>query len=210
MKPNSTIWISGTYHIIYSIGFALQKLGFKILNEITWFKPNAAPNLSCRYFTASHETLIWAARDKNSKHVFNYSKMKNMNGGKQMRSVWEIPTPSKKEKVYGKHPTQKPLALLERIILASTNPDQIVLDPFAGSSTTGVAAVRLSRKFIGIEKEKQYLDLSLHRIKAITEVNLESADSSNIYDSNVLSTGTLFENREQYYPSQSEICLSYR
>lgn len=209
MNPNATIWISGTYHIIYSIGFALQELGFKILNEIAWFKPNASPNLSCRYFTASHEILIWAARDKNSKHVFNYQEMKKMNGGKQMRSVWEIPTPSKKEKIYGKHPTQKPIALLERIILSSTNPNQTVLDPFAGSGTTGVAAINLGRKFIGIETEKEYLDLALRRIKAIARDEPTPATSDKIYNSNVLPIDSLFESQEQYSPFQSEICLSY-
>jgi len=209
MKPNATIWISGTYHIIYSIGFALQQLGFKILNEIAWFKPNAAPNLSCRYFTASHEILIWAAREKNSKHVFNYHHMKKINGGKQMRSVWEIPTPSKKEKVYGKHPTQKPLALLDRIILASTNPDQTVLDPFSGSGTTGVAALKSGRKFIGIETEKEYLELSLRRLKAITEADSVQANTPKIYAGNLQPTGSLFENQEQYCPSRFEIALSH-
>ncbi|PKM81986.1 MAG: site-specific DNA-methyltransferase [Firmicutes bacterium HGW-Firmicutes-14] len=208
MNPNATIWISGTYHIIYSIGFALHELGFKILNEIAWFKPNASPNLSCRYFTASHETLIWAARDKNSKHIFNYQEMKKMNGGRQMRSVWEIPSPSKKEKIYGKHPTQKPIALLERIILSSTNPEQIVLDPFTGSGTTGEAAIKFDRKFIGIEKEKEYIDLTFRRLKAVSAIRTIPSRVDN--DCNKLvSIGSLFESQEQYYPSRSEISQSF-
>lgn len=172
LKPNGTIWISGTYHSIYQCGFALQLLGYKILNDITWFKPNASPNLSGRYFTASHETLLWARKDPNGKHTFNYQEMKNGNwhetdfikkDGKQMRSVWALGTPRTDEKTFGKHPTQKPLALLERIVLASSNKGDIILDPFTGSSTTGLAAVKHGRKFIGIDLEKEYLDLSKKR-----------------------------------------------
>lgn len=165
LKDDGTIWVSGTRHSIFSVGFAMQKLGYKLLNEISWFKPNAAPNLSCRYFTHSHETIIWAAKTSKSKHKFNYKLMKEMAGGKQMRSLWTITTPASKEKTFGKHPTQKPLALLERIILASTDPDDIVLDPFTGSSTSGVAAIRHHRNFIGIDTEKSYLELSVKRIE---------------------------------------------
>ncbi len=176
LKPNGTIWISGTYHSIYACGFALQKNGFKILNDISWYKPNAAPNLSCKYFTASHETIIWAIKEADERHTFNYETMKNgnwhekdiiKNDGKQMRSVWSISTPSKKEKEFGKHPTQKPLKLLERIILSSTNENDIVLDPFTGSSTTGVIAKQFNRQFIGIDTEKEYLDLSIKRLENI-------------------------------------------
>ena len=172
LKPNGTIWISGTYHSIYACGFAIQILGFHILNDITWFKPNASPNLSCRYFTASHETLIWARKSKKGKHTFNYNEMRNGNfhgdfikkPEKQMRSVWAIHTPKKNEKIYGKHPTQKSLLLLERVILASTNPGDLVLDPFMGSGTTGVAAIRHGRNFIGIEKDKRYSEQAYKRI----------------------------------------------
>lgn len=177
LKDDGTIWISGTIHSIYSIGFALQQLGYKLLNEICWYKPNAAPNLSCRYFTHSHEVILWAAKSKYSKHTFNYERMKKIAGGKQMRSVWMdigkeeaaddiwiINTPTAEEKHFGKHPTQKPLALMERIILASTAPNDIVLDPFTGSSTTGVAAIRHDRRFIGIDNNKEYLELSVKRI----------------------------------------------
>jgi site-specific DNA-methyltransferase (adenine-specific) len=175
LKPSGTIWISGTYHSIYQCGFALQVAGFHVLNDIAWFKPNASPNLSCRFFTASHETLVWARKDKKAKHIFNYDLMKNgtwpedalKKPGLQMRSVWSMGTPKPSEKKFGKHPTQKPLDLLKRIILASTNEGDIILDPFAGSSTTGIASVINNRKFIGIDLEKKYLDLSIKRFNDI-------------------------------------------
>jgi len=172
LKPEGTIWISGTYHSIYQCGYSLQLLGYKILNDITWFKPNASPNLSGRYFTASHETLLWARKDPKAKHTFNYQDMKNgtwhendfiKKENKQMRSVWAIGTPKPYEKIFGKHPTQKPLALLERIVLSSTNPGDIIIDPFTGSSTTGLVAEKHGRKFVGIDLEKDYLDLSKKR-----------------------------------------------
>jgi len=173
LKPHGTIWISGTYHSIYQCGFALQLAGYHILNDIAWFKPNAAPNLSCRYFTASHETLIWAKKDRKAKHTFNYELMKNGNWPEdflkkpqsQMRSVWAINTPKSIEKKFGKHPTQKPEDLLKRIVLASTNIGDLILDPFTGSSTTGVVAYLLGRRFIGIDTEKKYLDLSIRRFE---------------------------------------------
>lgn len=177
LKDNGTIWVSGTYHSIYSCGFAMQLLGYHILNDISWFKPNASPNMSCRFFTASHETLIWARKNKNSKHVFNYDLMKNgdfptdfiKKPNTQMRSVWAIGTPKLREKNFGKHPTQKPLALLERIVLASTNEGALILDPFMGSGTTGVAAIKHNRKFVGIEKEKEFIDLAEKRILDISQ-----------------------------------------
>ena len=165
LKPNGTIWVSGTTHIIYSIGFAMQQLGFKILNDIIWYKRNAPPNLSCRYFTHSTEIVLWAAKNKKSKHCFNYQLMKEMNQGKQMRNVWEINTPKPAEKTFGKHPTQKSLELLTRILQASSQEGDIVLDPFCGSSTTGVAAALLNRKYVGIDLEKEYLELSKKRLK---------------------------------------------
>jgi len=172
LKPNGTIWISGTYHSIFRCGFALQQLGYHILNDISWFKPNASPNLSCRYFTASHETLIWASKSKSSKHTFNYTEMKNgrfikdfiKKPGKQMRSVWAIGTPTVEEKKYGKHPTQKPVELLDRIIRACTKKGGVVFDPFMGSGTTGVTCMKVGREFIGIEKEKKYYTLAGKRI----------------------------------------------
>jgi len=165
LTKNGVIWVSGTAHVIFSVGFAMQQLGFKILNDITWFKPNASPNLSCRYFTHSTETVIWAAKSKKSKHTFNYELMKQISNGKQMRNLWEISPPQPKEKIHGKHPTQKPLKLLERILLASTNEGDVVLDPFNGSGSTGTAALGLGRKYIGIEMSQQYLDLTIKRLE---------------------------------------------
>jgi len=171
LKPDGTIWVSGTYHVIYSLGFALQTLDYKILNDICWFKPNASPNLSCRYFTASHETLIWAAKDKKSRYTFHYSMMKAENNGLQMRSMWPIGSTPQHEKVNGRHPTQKPLSLLRRIIRASTNPGDLVLDPFCGSGTTGVAALELGRNFIGIDLSEDYIRLAEKRMEQV-QLNL--------------------------------------
>lgn len=176
LKPEGTIWISGTYHSIYQCGFLLQKLGFHLLNDISWFKPNASPNLSCRFFTASHETVLWARKDKKAKHYFDYDAMKN---GKfpednfkkpdlQMRSVWSIPTPPPSEKMFGKHPTQKPLALLRRIVKASTKSGDIIFDPFNGGGTTGIASAILGdRKYIGCDLNKDYIDLTIKRYEAL-------------------------------------------
>jgi site-specific DNA-methyltransferase (adenine-specific) len=171
LTPDGTIWVSGTHHVIYSLGYAMQQLGMKILNNITWEKPNPPPNLSCRYFTHSTETLIWASKNEKSKHYFDYESMRKINFGKQMKSVWTICAPSADEKIYGKHPTQKPVQLLERIILASTIKGNFIFDPFSGSSTTGVAAIKLKRKFIGCEIEDDFVELSSKRlISAIKSV----------------------------------------
>ena len=176
LKPEGTIWISGTNHSIYQCGYLLQKLNFHILNDICWFKPNAAPNLACTTFAHSHETLLWARKDKRERHIFNYDQMKNGTFNedkmkvkdKQMRSVWSIPTPTQEEKSLGKHPTQKPLALLKRIILSSTNPNSLILDPFNGGGTTGIAAKSIgNRKYIGIELQQDYLDLTIKRYEQI-------------------------------------------
>lgn len=180
LKPNGTLWVSGTYHSIYKCGHALQSLNYHILNDISWFKPNASPNLSCRFFTASHETLIWVRKDKKAKHVFNYEHMKDgewledklKKPGLQMRSVWSIGTPKPEEKKFGKHPTQKPLDLLKRVILASTKKGDVVLDPFTGSSTTGIAAILNDRKFIGVDLDENYLDLSVKRFKDL-DINVK-------------------------------------
>lgn len=165
LKPNGTIWVSGTTHIIYSVGYAMQELGYKILNDIIWYKRNAPPNLSCRYFTHSTEIVLWAAKNEKSKHYFDYQLMKNINRGKQMRNVWEMSAPLTEEKKFGKHPTQKPVDLLTRIILSSTKENDLVLDPFCGSSTTGIAAILLKRKYVGIDLEEEYLQLSKKRIE---------------------------------------------
>lgn len=174
LKPNGTIWVSGTHHVIHSIGCAMQQLGMKILNDITWEKPNPPPNLSCRYFTHSTETIIWAAKNDKAKHCFNYDAMRKINYGKQMKSVWTLPSPNGNEKDFGKHPTQKPIALLERIILASTNEGDLVMDPFSGSSTTGIAAIRLKRRFVGIELESEYLSLSVKRLEQAINIRKSS------------------------------------
>ncbi len=167
LKDDGTIWISGTMHNIYSIGMALEEEGFKIINNIIWKKLNPPPNISCRAFTHSTETILWAKKNlKNVKHKFNYSLMKELNGGKQMKDVWETSLTKPSEKKHGKHPTQKPIALLERIILASTDEGALILDPFNGSGTTGIVANRLKRKYIGIELEKNYLDLTIRRKEA--------------------------------------------
>jgi site-specific DNA-methyltransferase (adenine-specific) len=170
LKENGSIWISGTFHNIYSVGVALELCGFSIINNITWVKPNPAPNLGCRCFTNSTETILWARKDENGKkanHYFNYQEMKNINNGKQMKDVWEIKLPSQGEKKFGKHPTQKPVALLDRIIVASTKENDLVLDPFNGSGTTGVASILNKRRYIGIELEKEYLDLTIKRYNDI-------------------------------------------
>jgi len=163
MKDNATIWISGTSHNIFNIGQLLTELNFKILNVITWEKTNPPPNFSCRYFTHSTEFVIWARKEMKVPHYFNYDLMKTLNEGKQMKDVWRLPAIAKWEKSCGKHPTQKPLALLTRMILASTQKGAWVLDPFAGSSTTGIAANLLGRKYLGIDQEKEYLEMSKQR-----------------------------------------------
>jgi site-specific DNA-methyltransferase (adenine-specific) len=192
LKPSGAIWVSGTQHVIFSVGFAMQKLGYKLLNTVTWYKPNASPNLSCRYFTHSTEILIWASPNPKGKllHTFNYPDMKAENGGKQMRDVWNLPrtgeeelsadgegriwtqiTPKKSEKEFGRHPTQKPLSLLERVISASSSEDAVVLDPFNGSGTTGVAAAKLGRRYVGIDMNEEYLALTKKRIDAVRKTH---------------------------------------
>jgi site-specific DNA-methyltransferase (adenine-specific) len=184
LKPSGSLWVSGTQHVIFTVGYALQTLEMKLLNTVTWYKPNASPNLSCRYFTHSTELLIWAApRQKGPlRHTFNYAAMKKANGGKQMRDVWALPriheeelaedgqgrvwtqtTPRATEKAFGRHPTQKPVALLSRIIEACSSEDALVLDPFQGSGTTGVAALTLGRRYVGIDQDPLYLALAQQR-----------------------------------------------
>lgn len=163
LKDNGTILISGTMHNIYSIGMALKE-GFKIINNITWKKLNPPPNISCRFFVHSTETILWAKKDlKKTKYKFNYDLMREFNGGKKAKNVWESSLTKLSEKKCGKHPTQKPEVILEKLILASTNENDLILDSFNGSGTTGIVANRLNRKYIGIEKEKEYLDLTIRR-----------------------------------------------
>lgn len=163
LKENGTIWISGTYHNIFSVAQMLNELNFRILNCITWAKTNPPPNLSCKFFTHSTEFILWARKNKKVPHYFNYDLMKEINGGTQMRDVWQMPAIGRWEKSCGKHPTQKPLPLLARIIQASTKENAWILDPFCGSSTTGIAANLLNRRYLGIDQEKEFLDISKKR-----------------------------------------------
>ncbi|MCK4370698.1 MAG: site-specific DNA-methyltransferase [Candidatus Lokiarchaeota archaeon] len=173
LKENGSIWVSGTLHNIYKVGYLLEKNDYDIINDLIMFKPNAPPNLSCKYFTHSHEVVLWARKSKESQHLFNYAKMKIWNDpkdklknkDKQMRSVWSIPLIPKAEKEYGKHPTQKPMELLNRIISSSSNEGDWVLDPFVGSGTTGIVCSILNRKFAGIDSNYEYLDLAIKRFK---------------------------------------------
>ncbi|HEY5915304.1 MAG TPA: site-specific DNA-methyltransferase [Verrucomicrobiae bacterium] len=166
LKPNGSIWVTGTLHVIFSVGYAMQQLGMKMLNDIAWEKPNPPPNLSCRYFTHSTETVLWAAKTEKSRHTFNYDLMREINGGKQMKTVWTMTSPGGDEKALGKHPTQKPIALVERCLLASTGIGDTVLDPFLGGGTTAVAALRHRRHCVGIEAQETYINLSIARVKA--------------------------------------------
>ena len=165
LKANGTIWVCGTYHNIYLLGYLMQVIGYHILNNITWEKPNPPPNLSCRFFTHSTETLLWAKKNKQAKHVFHYDLMKSSNGNKQMKCVWQIAPPNRAEKVFGMHPTQKPLALIERCIQASTNIGDLIFDPFMGSGTTGVAALQSRRRFCGCEMNAEFFELTKRRLR---------------------------------------------
>lgn len=180
LKDNGTIWISATLHSAYAIGVALEMEGFSIINNIIWQKPNPAPNLACRCFTHSTETIIWARKQltakKKGKHYFDYQAMKQENNGKQMKDVWtfdldtniwNIPTTPKSEKKEGHHPTQKPLKLLERIIIASSKENDLILDPFNGSGTTGIACAKLNRSYIGIDNQDDYLELTKKRYEVL-------------------------------------------
>lgn len=163
LTDNGTIWISGTYHNIFSVATELTALGYKILNCVTWAKTNPPPNISCRFFTYSTEFILWARKSEKKAHYYNYDLMRHLNGGKQMTDVWNLPAIAPWEKACGKHPTQKPLSLLTRIILASTKPGDWVLDPFSGSSTTGIAASLTDRRYLGIEKETEFINISKAR-----------------------------------------------
>ena len=167
LKENGTVWISGTYHNIFSVANALTELGYKILNVVTWVKTNPPPNISCRYFTYSTEFIIWARKSQKKPHQFNYELMKKLNDNKQMTDVWRLPAIAQWEKSCGKHPTQKPLALLTRIILASTNPKSWILDPFSGSGTTGIAANLVGRRYLGIELQTDFAEMSKMRREEI-------------------------------------------
>lgn len=187
LKDNGTIWISGTYHNIFSVANCLTELGYKILNVVTWAKTNPPPNISCRYFTYSTEFVIWARKSDKKAHYFNYDLMKQINGGKQMTDVWNLPAIAVWEKSCGKHPTQKPLALLSRIILASTQQGEWVLDPFCGSSTTGIAANLLGRRFLGIDQERDFVMMSKNRREELNNPQIYSKYRSKIKDIQLMS-----------------------
>lgn len=188
LKDNGTIWISGTYHNIFSVANCLTELGYKILNVVTWAKTNPPPNISCRYFTYSTEFIIWARKSQKRPHYFNYELMKLLNGNKQMPDVWQLPAIAPWEKSCGKHPTQKPLALLSRIIMASTQKGEWLLDPFAGSSTTGIAANLLNRRFLGIEQEREFVEISQNRREELNNIDTAQKYRSKLKDVKLLET----------------------
>jgi site-specific DNA-methyltransferase (adenine-specific) len=163
LKSDGTLWVTGTHHIIFSLGFALQRLGFRIINQIAWQKPDPVPNALHTAFTHAHETLIWASKSKRARHTFNYDLINGL--GSQLSSVWRIPTVPKREKLHGYHPTQKPLRLVRRALLASTQEGDLVFDPFCGSGTTAVAAKQLNRFFVGAELEREFCELAGQRIE---------------------------------------------
>jgi len=168
LKPNGTIWVIGSYHNIFRVGATLQDLGYWMLNDVIWRKTNPMPNFRGRRFTNAHETMIWCSKDKDSKYLFNYEAMKALNEDKQMRSDWTLSlcTGGERLKDNGKkaHPTQKPESLLQRVILSSTKPGDVVLDPFFGTGTTGAVAKKLGRKYIGLEQDRRYIELATERL----------------------------------------------
>ena len=194
LKPAGTIWVTGTLHVYLSVGMAMMQQGFRILNDIIWEKPNPPPNLGRRCFTHSTEVVLWATKAKKGskyRYTFNYDAMREENDGKQMKSVWRFPAAGKDEKVYGKHPTQKPIALIDRCLRASTNPGDLVLDPFAGSGATGVAALKLDRRFVGCEQEAEFTELISKRLSSVG-----GASSEIVYPvSNGVNQHKLFERR---------------
>ena len=188
LKDNGTIWISGTYHNIFSVANCLNQLGYRILNVVTWQKTNPPVNISCRFFTYSTEFIIWARKSPKIPHKFNYDLMKRLNDNKQMTDVWRLPAIGRWEKSCGKHPTQKPLSVLTRIILASTNEGDWILDPFSGSSTTGIAANLCGRRFAGIEQEEEYCIMSKNRREEIDKQSVRNDLKRHIADLKTLQT----------------------
>lgn len=203
LTDDGTIWISGTHHNIHVVMRCLQELGYKVLNTITWQKSDPPPNLSCRYFNFSTELIIWARKSKLKPHKFNYEKMKQLNGGTQMTDVWRIPAVSLYEKSCGKHPTQKPLRLLYRIVLASSDEGDTILDPFAGSATTGIAANLLGRKFIGIEQDAGFVQLAQRRHELLSNPD----DRKSIFEKmreNPQETTVLVNH---VHPADTQLCI---
>ena len=171
VKPNGNIFVFGSFHSIFTLGFILQNiLNRRIITQIVWYKPNAQPNITCRMFTESTEFIIWATNNESKKAknwTFNYQEMKAMNDNKQMRNMWEIPLTKPSERKYGKHPSQKPLAVVERLILAGTNKEDLILDPFGGAGTTGVGAQKHNRNWVIIEKEELYNEIARQRLEEL-------------------------------------------
>lgn len=202
LKSDGTIWISGTYHNIFTIARCLVELGFRILNCITWVKTNPPPNLSCRYFTHSTECILWARKEPKVSHYFNYELMRKINGGKQMRDVWRLPAIAPWEKTCGKHPTQKPLCVLSRIIQASTRPGAWVFDPFTGSSTTGIAANLFGRRFLGIDNSVDFLQISKAR-----RMEIEDLSTRKVFLEKLQKQSPVFVERE--FDFLQDECVSY-
>lgn len=199
LKDNGTIWISGTHHNIFAIANLLTELGYKILNVITWAKNNPPPNISCRFFTHSTEFILWARKCLKIPHKYNYELMKSINNGKQMTDVWHLPAIGRWEKSCGKHPTQKPLALLTRIILACTDEHDWILDPFAGSSTTGIAAILCGRRYLGIEKESQFATLGTARRKELYQLKIKQTYIQKLSDLNCQQLTECVRDTEETY-----------
>ncbi len=217
LKKDGTIWLIGSYHNIFRVGAILQELGFWILNDIIWIKSNPMPNFKGTRYTNAHETLIWAAKSEKAKYTFHYKAMKTYNGDKQMRSDWYIPicTGNERVKVDGKkaHSTQKPEELLQRIILSSSNVDDIILDPFMGSGTTAAVAKKLKRKFIGIEKEQFYVDVANKRLKTVEQIDVKllnyqieakppKVPFGNLLEKNLVSAGEKLFNANKSYSAE--------
>lgn len=199
LKDNGTIWVSGTHHNIFSIANILTESGYKILNVITWAKTNPPPNISCRFFTHSTEFVIWARKEAKVAHKYNYELMKDINGGKQMTDVWHLPAIGRWEKTCGKHPTQKPLALLTRIILASTDKNDWILDPFAGAATTGIAANLCGRRFLGIEKEVDFARLSTDRRRELNSMSIVNEFRTRLRDLSYVSRNQISNEPDESY-----------
>ena len=201
LKDNGTIWVCGTFHNIYSVEMCLKEAGFQIINIITWQKSDPTPTWGDLHFNFSSEYIIWARKNPKARHYFNFELMKQMNGGVLMPDVWRLPTVGMWEKTCGKHPTQKPLRLLYRIILASTQIGETILDPFAGSCTTGIAANLLERKFIGIDQSEEYLNLGIRRKteinNSIRAIELQKLISENPEETMVLVNHARKETREK-------------
>ena len=202
LKPAGTIWVTGTLHIYLSVGMAMMQLGYRILNDIIWEKTNPPPNLGCRCFAHSTETLLWATKapkGSKHKHTFHYQEMKDENGGKQMKTVWKFPAAGRAEKRFGKHPTQKPVALVDRCLRATTNPGDLVVDPFAGAATVGVAAISLGRRFIGYERDLEYAKIGSQRLDEVSSNGYIAVDYRDSPKSNAQIS--LLETAKEYRPA---------